>query len=387
MDGAGERGLGVGARGRTGFEGRRKALPADARRQNRSLLLRAVVNAGAMSRAELARASGLTPTTVSNVIGELVADGMIEEAGRTLSRSVGKPATLVSVIADARHVVCLDLSSTGEMRGAVVDLARKVIARRNVHRRASSGPAAAQRIVDTAIDVAAELVAASDRPLLGIGVAAPGVVDRHGVVVRSAHLGLDHLDLGPQLAAALDLPVRVANDAHAAALGELAFVTSGSGNVLLVRITEGIGAGLVIDHRLFTGTSHAAGEIGHVVVNPRGERCACGNRGCLETFVAVPLSEARRRGPVERGIIVAAGRHLGAAIAHLVSALGLDTVVMSGAEEVLGEAFRQAAGDAIRKRTLDEVGGDVELRASTFGDDDALLGAAVLILDQELGVA
>ena len=92
-------------RRRTGFEGRRKALPADARRQNRSLLLRALFHAGPMSRADLARASGLTPTTVSNVIGEFVAEGMIEEAGRTLSGSVGKPATLVSVVADARHVV------------------------------------------------------------------------------------------------------------------------------------------------------------------------------------------------------------------------------------------------------------------------------------------
>ena len=130
-----------GAWQRTGFEGRRKALPADARRQNRSLLLRALFHAGPMSRADLARASGLTPTTVSNVIGELVDEGMIEEAGRTLSGSVGKPATLVSVVADARHVVCLDLSSADEIRGAVVNLARKVVTRRSVPRRAASGAA------------------------------------------------------------------------------------------------------------------------------------------------------------------------------------------------------------------------------------------------------
>ena len=229
-------------RPRSGFEGRRKALPADARRQNRSLLLRALFRAGPMSRADLASASGLTPTTVSNVIGELVEEGMIEEAGRTLSGSVGKPATLVSVIADARHVLCLDLSGAGEIRGAVVNLARKVVARRSVRRRDESR--AAQRRVDvttTAIEVAGELAAETDRPLLGIGVATPGVVDTDGVVVRAAHLGLDHVALGPQLSPALGLPVRVANDAHAAALGELAFVTSDTDNLLLVRIAEGIG--------------------------------------------------------------------------------------------------------------------------------------------------
>ena len=172
-------------RRRTGFEGRRKALPADARRQNRSLLLRALFHAGPMSRADLARASGLTPTTVSNVIGELVAEGMIEEAGRTLSGSVGKPATLVSVVADARHVVCLDLSCAGEIRGAVVNLARKVVARRSLRRREASGAALiGQRVATTAIEIAGELASQTDRPLLGIGVATPGVVDTDGVVVQ-----------------------------------------------------------------------------------------------------------------------------------------------------------------------------------------------------------
>ena len=376
------------AKRRTGFEGRRKALPADARRQNRSLLLRALFHAGPMSRADLARASGLTPTTVSNVIGELVDEGMIEEAGRTLSGAVGKPATLVSVVPDARHVVCLDLSGAGEIRGAVVNLAQKVVSRRSVRRRDGSGAdLSGQRLATTAIELAGELVDQTDRPLLGIGVATPGVVDTDGVVVRAAHLGLDHLALGPQLTATLGLPVRVANDAHAAALGELAFVTSESGNVLLVRIAEGIGAGIVINHRLFTGTAHAAGEIGHVVVNPRGALCACGKRGCLETVVTTPLSEARAAGRVDRAVVAGAGRHLGAALAHLVSALNVDTVVLSGTDEVLGETFRAAARDVIRKRTLDDLGGTVDLRPSSFGDDDALLGAAVLILDQELGVA
>jgi predicted NBD/HSP70 family sugar kinase len=183
------------------------------------------------------------------------------------------------------------------------------------------------------------------------------------------------------------LPVRVANDAHAAALGELAFVTSDSGNLLLVRISEGIGAGLVINHKLFTGTAHAAGEIGHVVVNPRGPLCVCGKRGCLETVVSAPLCAARAAGRPDRSVVVNAGRQLGAALAHLVSALNIDTVVLSGSDEALGETFRTTVCDAIRKRTLDDLGGAVDLRPSNFGDDDALLGAAVLILDQELGVA
>ncbi len=143
----------------------------------------------------------------------------------------------------------------------------------------------------------------------------------------------------------------------------------------------------MLNHHLFTGTAHAAGEIGHVVVNPRGDVCACGNRGCLETVVSVPIALLRAEGRVDRAVLTRAGRQLGAALAYLVSGLDLDTVVLSGIDEALGEPFRLAAFDTIRSRTLAEFGDRLELRLSDYGDDDALLGAAVLILDQELGVA
>ena len=94
-----------------------------------------------------------------------------------------------------------------------------------------------------------------------------------------------------------------------------------------------------------------------------------------------------RRAPRSQPSCPGAGRHLGTALAHLVSALNIDAVVLSGCDEVLGETFRAAARDAVRKRTLDDLGGAVDLRPSNFGDDDVLLGAAVLILDHELGVA
>ena len=373
---------------RTGMEGRHKAAPTDARRQNRSLLLRALFRAGPMSRADLARASGLTPTTVSTVIGELVDAGVIEEAGRTATGSVGKPATLVSVVADAWHVVCLDLSNDDQIRGAVVNLACKPVTTRSVRRRSDAGTLLwGQQVADLAVTLARELADSSTRPLLGVGVSTPGVVDTDGVVTLSTHLGFDNVALGALLAERLRLPVRVANDAHAAALGELALAPGVSENLLLVRITEGIGAGIVLNHQLYTGATQAAGEIGHVVVNPRGDVCPCGKRGCLETVVSVPIAKLRASGRVDRPTLVRAGRHLGAAVAHLVSALDLDTVVLSGIDEALGEPFRLATLDEIRKRTLDGLGQRLDLRLSDFGDDDALTGAAVLILDQELGLA
>ena len=144
----------------------------------------------------------------------------------------------------------------------------------------------------------------------------------------------------------------------------------------------------MLNHQLFTGAAHAAGEIGHVVVNPRGDLCACGNRGCLETLGPTPLAGCRAAGRVDRPVVARAGRHLGAALAHLVSGLNIDTVVLSGMDEVARRTVPARRGATpIRKRTLDDFGDRLELRPSNFGDDDALLGAAVLILDQELGVA
>ena len=138
-----------------------------------------------------------------------------------------------------------------------------------------------------------ELVADAERPLLGIGVASPGIVDAAGVVVTAAHLGWTGVPLGADLAAEFDLPVAVVNDANAAALAELTFGEQTASNLICVRVDEGVGAGLVLDGRLFAGSTYAAGEIGHVVVVPDGAACACGKRGCLETEVSAPLLAGR----------------------------------------------------------------------------------------------
>jgi predicted NBD/HSP70 family sugar kinase len=177
------------------------------------------------------------------------------------------------------------------------------------------------------------------------------------------------------------------NDANAATLAEHTTESTGP-NLLLVKIGEGVGAGLVVDGHLYVGDRFAAGEIGHVIVDERGEPCACGRRGCLETAIAAPYLRRRlAAAPDQRGrVLTAAGRRLGVALATVVSALNLDQVVLSGPPDLIGEPFRRAALDAIRRRAMPALGDHVTLRTSTLGDDDVLLGAATLVLDQELGV-
>jgi predicted NBD/HSP70 family sugar kinase len=360
------------------------ATPEDARRANRSHLLRRLHRDGPLSRADLAKITGLTRASVSAVVRDLMDDGVVEELGLSTTGGVGKPATLVDIDADGRHVLCLDLSEPAHFVGAIVNLAGKIVARRTYDRKGKTGRAAANLVVRMCRD----LVADAERPLLGIGIASPGIVDGSGVIVTAAHFGWTSLPLAADLSAQFDLPVRVVNDANAAALAELTFGEQPATNLICVRVDEGVGAGLVLDGRLYTGSSFAAGEIGHVVVDPDGTLCACGKRGCLETEVSEPLLERRLEAEPSDGVAVLsrAGEHLGTALATVLSALDVADVVLSGSGPVASETFRLAAVRAISERTMPVLSERLVVRASTFGFDDVLVGAAARVLDSELGI-
>ncbi len=360
------------------------ATPEDARRANRSLLLRTLHADGPMSRADLAKVAGLTRATVSAVVRDLIDDGVVEELGLSTAGGVGKPATLVDVAADGRHILCVDLSEPSRFVGALVNLAGKVVVRRTYERDGKSGKAA----VTLLRRICRELVADAERPLLGVGVASPGVVDDAGVIATAAHLGWSDLPLGATLGRELGLPVVVINDANAAALAELTYGEA-AGNLICVRVDEGVGAGLVLDGRLFTGSSYAAGEIGHVVVVPDGAVCACGKRGCLETEVSAPLLTSRIEAAAAgdgAAVLARAGEHLGIALATVLSALDVTDVVLSGSGAVTDEPFRAAATRAIAARTMPLLADRLVVRPATFGFDDVLVGAAATVLDHELGI-
>jgi predicted NBD/HSP70 family sugar kinase len=124
------------------------------------------------------------------------------------------------------------------------------------------------------------------------------------------------------------------------------------------------------------------------VVDPRGDDCACGRRGCLETVIAAPLLRRRLAGAESPDRVrSAAGRRLGVALAPVISTLNLREIVLSGPLDLLDGGFIEAALDTVRDRTMPAVGENVELRPTTLGEDDVHLGAARLVLDRELGVA
>ena len=374
---------------------RGKLLQEDARRHHRALLLQEVFRDGPASRADLARSTGLTRATVSDLVGELVEDGLLQELGAPAGARVGKPPTLVGLVPDATHVVAVDLSPDDRMRGAVLNLAGEVRARHELPLAGATGAAA----VALLHRLAAELIALTDRPILGVGVGSPGIVDAVGTVIDAPNLGWSAQPLAADLRRALQLPVYVANDANTAVLGEHTFGGADpDGGLMLLRVGIGVGAGLVIGGALLHGHQGAAGEIGHVVVDPAGERCACGRVGCLETLLAVPrLREALGRdgadgaggahGADGDAALRKVGEQLGGVLAPVVGALNLHEVVLAGPLELLDGPLREAADATIRARTMPVSGDHLVVRTSTLGDDVVLSGAAVLVLAGELGVS
>src|ERR1700753_1702966 len=150
-----------------------KLLAEDTRRHHRSLILQHLFADGPASRADLARATGLTRVTVSDLVGGLIEDGLLSERGTPDGSRIGQPLTLVGLRGDAAHIVALDLSPDDRLTGAVTDLFGQVRSRAEVPLDAAWGAAA----VDLAAALAERLCAASTRPVLGVGVGTPGVVD------------------------------------------------------------------------------------------------------------------------------------------------------------------------------------------------------------------
>lgn len=373
-----------------------KVLPEHARAHNRAMVLQLLFHAGPRSRAELARVTGLTRVTISDLVATLLAEGLLTELGQRVEGKVGKPGTLVGLRTDAFQVVAVDLADDERMHGAVLDLAGGVLSRREAPVGGRTGEAAVQALTE----LCSELVAAATCPVLGVGVGAPGVIDPAGRVLQAPNRGWYDLPLAARLQAALELPVHVANDANTAALGEYTFGGASGSGLLVLTVGGGVGAGIVLDGALVQGHEHAAGELGHVTaVDERDDHdhaplgrpqpCACGRLGCLETVLSVPAMRRRVAGlspAAADAALASVGRRLGIVLAPVVSALNLSEVVLCGPAELLDGPLREAALATLRERTIPVVSSHVQLRTTSLGEHGALSGAAVLVLSGQLGV-
>ncbi|MGB3376337.1 MAG: ROK family transcriptional regulator [Microbacterium sp.] len=361
-----------------------KVLPEHARSHNRSLVLQTLYHKGAMSRADLARETGLTRVTISDLVAESIIDGIVHEIGVREAAGPGKPPIVIDFDRAGHQIIGIDLSGTTRFEGAVLDLGGRILERRSLPLPEAHD---SEHAYVAARDLARELVGAATRPVLGVGVGTPGVVGSDGAVISAPNLAWTDMPLASRLSADLDLPVIVRNDANAAVLAEYTFGEAPS-DVMLIRIGRGIGAGLIAGAQPVVGARFAAGEIGHVVVGTDGgPPCVCGRSGCLEAWVNVPrlTAEIAAEPALRESLLADAGARLGIAIAPIVAALDLSEIVLAGPPTLLTGSFTDAAGRALHDRILDGVF-DVRVRLSTQ-DGIVMRGAAVMVLSGQLGVS
>lgn len=362
-----------------------KALPQHNRVHNRALILQSLFRGGPMTRAELSRESGLTRPTVSVLVSDLEATGIVGELGPREGVHVGKPGTLVEISPDSVHMVVLDLSNADAFLGAVVNLRGEVVGRSRIERDGAVGEEAVSR----AIRLGERLLTLTPRRILGMGVGSPGIVDPEGVVREALHLEWSGLRLRERLAQHFRLPVYVINDANAAGLGAHTFRQVPGESLMVVTMRHGVGVGLILGGSLVQGEQFSAGEIGHVTAQDGGPLCACGRHGCLEAVIGAKHLEERIQGlgaGETAAVLAQAGQALGVVIAPIISALNLNEVVLSGPSSLIDGTFLDAAVETVLARTVPVVSKGLRVRAAEDDGDLVLLGAAALVRSSELGV-
>lgn len=390
----------------------KKATHKQTKVYNTRLVLKTVYDNDRSSRADVARLTHLTRTTVSDIVADLIAQGLVKEVGRGPSAG-GKSPIQLSVVDDARLLIGVDLANDA-FRGAVVDLRGHVLHTTELPLGTCDGEQALaemHRLVDG-------LVKAAGRPLLGIGIGAPGLIDtQQGLVRRAVNLDWQDLPLAQLVQSRYRLPVYLGNDSQLAALAQFVFGGApAASNLVVLKIGQGLGAGIVLNGQLFQGDGFGAGEIGHTIAVENGLPCRCGNRGCLETVASTRamVERARSLAPefpqstlaaapaaittgtltgaflagdaLARRVVLDAARYLGAAAANLVGALNVQRIIISGTAAAFGPAFAEAIEQELPGRALPALARETHVEVAALVPDNVILGASALLLMRELGL-
>jgi N-acetylglucosamine repressor len=376
-----------------------KATHQATKQHNRDLVLKTIFDHDTIGRSAIARLTQLTRTTVSEVVSSLLSEGLIKEVGPGSSIG-GKPSILLSLVADSRYLIGVNLAQH-RFIASVVNLRGEIKKTVEVPVHDGDGETA----IELVYQILDQLLKEDYKPIVGIGVGAPGLIDTGaGIVVNAVNLEWQDLPLARLLEERYHLPVRLLNDSQAAAIGE--FVHGGhrsDGNLIVVNVSHGIGAGILINGRLFQGDGGGAGEIGHVLVEEDGLPCRCGRRGCLETLASgwaimravkyqpeisdsISLDAIQTKFAADDSsvneIVLNAGRHLGRALGGVVGTLDIKTILLTGDVTRFGAPWLAAVGGAMKASALMRMTEETELKIGKLDYRACILGSsAYLLLD------
>jgi predicted NBD/HSP70 family sugar kinase len=377
--------------------------PVNLRDEGRVRVLRTLQESGHCSRTDLIGRTGLSRATVAALVADLIACGVVEERGELNdgSRRAGRPAQSLSIVASAAYAAALDIGHL-HVRAALCDARGTPVWERAAAVDVDHTPT---QTLDLAADLLQEALRSKNIPherVLGLGVGIACPVDKSNDMLYAEGIMADWVGVLPahELTERMGLTTRLVNDANAGALAERLY---GAGrncdNMIYVRLSAGIGAGIVADGRLLTGGNGLAGEIGHLQVEPTGRVCRCGNRGCLETVaspvaVADLLARSWNR-PVDtddlfrllhagnhgaQRAIEDAGDTIGKCIASMVTLFDPERIVLGGELAAAGETLFEPVRRSIRRHVMPPAAKTLRLVAGELGDRAAVRGAAAVVL-------
>lgn len=369
---------------------------------NKSIILNKIRTDAPISRAQIAKGTKLTPPTVSSIVKELIEQGIVKESELGQSQGGRKP-TMLLINSDAFYVIGVD-AGPETVECILADLSGKVMERvvSNIET-----PITNEGFLSILKHGIQHIIETSDIKLegiLGIGVAMHGVVDvETGTSLVAPNLNLTDIPIKAALEDAFHLIVKVENDARAMALGEYWFGGHGElDSMVAVNIGRGVGAGVVINGKLYHGAQDLAGEFGHMTIDMNGEVCTCGNRGCLQTFAAGPAIGERAQREVgdssekvtgeevyqqalagnalynqmleETGVIIGIG------LTNLIHMINPRKIVLGGGVMKSANILLPAIEQTIDQRVLTPAAKQTEVAVTKLGDDATLLGAVSLLL-------
>jgi predicted NBD/HSP70 family sugar kinase len=375
------------------------------RRDARARVVGVLAEAGAVSRADLARRAALAPSTVSAVVSDLQAAGLVIEPAEPVHPPerppVGRPPVLIALHRKAGVVAGIDFGKR-HLRMAISDLSHQLLAERHRQLDADLPAREAISLAKLMFEDALEEAAVQRRELVGIGMGLPGPVHRpSGQLGDSTILpGWVNIRAADAVSHALGHPVEVENDANLGAVGEWMWGAGrGADHMAYVKAATGIGAGFIVAGAPYVGAGGTAGELGHTVVEPGGPICRCGNRGCLETLAGAPavlgslrdvhgdeltlheaVSFALKGDSGCARAIADAGSAIGTAVATLCNLFNPEKVVVGGDLGAAGELLLGPLRESLRRGAIRSAADDVEVVQGALGERAEVLGAVALVL-------
>jgi predicted NBD/HSP70 family sugar kinase len=366
--------------------------PDDARRHNRTALLRRLHVDGPCTRATLATELGLNRSTIKAVVDGLAESGVVTEAVPAQRSGVGRPSLLVLPEAHAAVVLAVDVR-VEQVSMAMVGIGGQILGRHswNLHRTTRLPGEVITHVAESAQLLSDEL-----------GVRAQSVRRSDGLVREAPNLGWREVALGERLAAVLGAPTQVANDAELGALAEhLRGAARESADLVYLSADVGVGGGVIVGGQPLRGTGGYVGELGHMIVRPGGRSCFCGAQGCWETEIGEPAL-CRALGLPEdtpRGVLVAELRGLErvdlldevaewlvTGLVTVVNMLAPELVVLGDLFAVLPSSLVERMGREVSDRSLvSRAAGGTRIAVSPLGRDGKLVGAAELAFEPVLG--